>query len=100
MRSPARFAHRCDLVVERAPVAAEHMRAGDDDIDLARVIGAVFAKDGIDVKLAHTRQAALDACLSFRPQLIVLDLSLPDGDGFNDLMYATRAVNCSSPTSP
>ena len=55
----------------------------EDDIDLARVIGAVFAKDGIDVKLVHTRQAALDACLSFRPQLLVLDLSLPDGDGFN-----------------
>ncbi len=55
----------------------------EDDIDLARVIGAVFAKDGIDVMLAHTRQAALDACFTFRPQLIVLDLSLPDGDGFN-----------------
>ena len=55
----------------------------EDDVDLARVIGAVFAKDGIDVKLAHTRQAALEACFSFQPQLIVLDLSLPDGDGFN-----------------
>jgi len=55
----------------------------EDDIDLARVIGAVFAKDGIEVMLVHTRQAALDACLSFRPQLLVLDLSLPDGDGFN-----------------
>ena len=55
----------------------------EDDMDLARVIGAVFAKDGIDVKLAHTRQSALDACMTFRPQLIVLDLSLPDGDGFN-----------------
>ena len=55
----------------------------EDDVDLARVIGAVFAKDGIEVMLVHTRQAALDACVSFRPQLLVLDLSLPDGDGFN-----------------
>lgn len=55
----------------------------EDDVDLAGVIGAVFAQDGIDVKLAHTRQAALEACLSFKPQLLVLDLSLPDGDGFN-----------------
>ncbi len=55
----------------------------EDDVDLARVIGAVFAKDGIEVMLVHTRQAALDACISFRPQLLVLDLSLPDGDGFN-----------------
>jgi PAS domain S-box-containing protein len=55
----------------------------EDDVDLARVIGAVFMRDGIDIKLVHTRQSALDACFTFRPQLIVLDLSLPDGDGFN-----------------
>jgi PAS domain S-box-containing protein len=55
----------------------------EDDVDLARVIGAVFAKDGIDVQLVHTRQTALEACINFKPQLIVLDLSLPDGDGFN-----------------
>ena len=55
----------------------------EDDVDLARVIGAVFARDGIDVRLVHTRQAALEVCISFKPQLIVLDLSLPDGDGFN-----------------
>jgi len=55
----------------------------EDDVDLARVIGAVFARDDIEVQLVHTRQAALSACSSFKPQLIVLDLSLPDGDGFN-----------------
>ena len=38
MRPPAGFAHRRDLVVERAPVAAEHVGAGDDDVDLARAL--------------------------------------------------------------
>ena len=38
MRGPAGFAHRRDFVVERAPVAAEHMSAGDDDVDLARAL--------------------------------------------------------------
>ena len=38
MRRPAGLAHRRDLVVERAPVAAEHMGAGDDDVDLARAL--------------------------------------------------------------
>ena len=38
MRRPAGFAHRRDLVVERLPVAVEHMCAGDDDVDLARAV--------------------------------------------------------------
>ena len=55
----------------------------EDDVDLARVIGDVFSRDAIEVELAHTRQAALDACFAFQPHLLVLDIGLPDGDGFN-----------------
>jgi PAS domain S-box-containing protein len=55
----------------------------EDDVDLARVIGAVFARESIEVELAHTRQAAVDACFTFQPHLLVLDIGLPDGDGFN-----------------
>lgn len=55
----------------------------EDDVDLARIIADVFARGGMVVEQAHTRQDALQRCITFRPQLIVLDLSLPDGDGFN-----------------
>jgi DNA-binding response OmpR family regulator len=55
----------------------------EDDVDLAHVIGEVFSREAIEVQLAHTRQEALDACFSFEPHLIVLDIGLPDGDGFN-----------------
>src|SRR5208283_768579 len=55
----------------------------EDDVDLARVIGHVFSLDTIEVQLAHTLRGALDACFSFRPHLLVLDIGLPDGDGFN-----------------
>jgi PAS domain S-box-containing protein len=55
----------------------------EDDVDLAHVIGNVFSHDSIEVELAHTRQAALDACFAFQPHLLVLDIGLPDGDGFN-----------------
>jgi CheY-like chemotaxis protein len=55
----------------------------EDDVDLAQVIAAIFTRDGIEVELAHTRQAALDACFAFQPNLLVLDIGLPDGDGFN-----------------
>jgi PAS domain S-box-containing protein len=55
----------------------------EDDMALARIIGEVFSRDLIEVKLAHSLQEALDACFSFQPHLLVLDIGLPDGDGFN-----------------
>jgi PAS domain S-box-containing protein len=55
----------------------------EDDEDLAGVIGGVFSRESISVQLAHTLDQALDACFSFRPHLLVLDIGLPDGDGFN-----------------
>jgi PAS domain S-box-containing protein len=55
----------------------------EDDKGLAQVICNVFARDTITVQLAYTLQEALEACHNFRPQLLVLDIGLPDGDGFN-----------------
>jgi len=55
----------------------------EDDVDLARVIAEVFARETIEVRLAHTLQEAVDACYSFQPHLVVLDIGLPDGNGFN-----------------
>ena len=55
----------------------------EDDVDLAHVIEQIFTRDTIEVHLAHTRQQALDACIGFQPHLMVLDIGLPDGDGFN-----------------
>jgi PAS domain S-box-containing protein len=55
----------------------------EDDMDMARVIGNVFSHETIEVQLAYSLQGALDACFTFQPQLLVLDIGLPDGDGFN-----------------
>lgn len=55
----------------------------EDDQDLARLIAEVFVREGIDVQLTHTLQQAIDACFAFQPHLLVLDIGLPDGDGFN-----------------
>jgi PAS domain S-box-containing protein len=65
----------------------------EDDIDLARVIGEVFARDAIEVQLAHTLQDALHACFSFKPHLMVLDIGLPDGDGFNVVDWLRKHEN-------
>jgi PAS domain S-box-containing protein len=55
----------------------------EDDPDLSRVIADVFSRDMIEVRVAYTRQGALDECFRFQPHIMVLDIGLPDGDGFN-----------------
>jgi PAS domain S-box-containing protein len=55
----------------------------EDDRDLAQMIGEVFARGGITVETAHSLEETIDACLEFAPHLLVLDIGLPDGDGFN-----------------
>ncbi len=55
----------------------------EDDEDLARVILATFEQAGIEILHASTRRRAIELCESFPPDLMILDLSLPDGDGFN-----------------
>jgi len=53
----------------------------EDDEDLARVILASFEHAGIVVYHAPRLRRAIELCESVRPDLIILDLALPDGDG-------------------
>jgi PAS domain S-box-containing protein len=53
----------------------------EDDEDLARVILATFERAGIAVHHAPRLRRAKELCESVRPDLIILDLALPDGHG-------------------
>jgi PAS domain S-box-containing protein len=55
----------------------------EDDPELAQVIGEIFRRENTLVHVQSTRQGALDDCLTFQPHLIVLDIGMPNGDGFN-----------------
>jgi CheY-like chemotaxis protein len=68
-------------VLNRQKVWAEILLV-EDDLDLARVISSTFERAGIHVLHASTRQAALELCASFTPSLMILDIGLPDGDGY------------------
>ena len=62
----------------------------EDDEDLARVIISGFAEAGMLVDHAATRKHAIERCLSGPPDLIILDLKLPDGDGFSFVDWLRR----------
>jgi signal transduction histidine kinase/CheY-like chemotaxis protein len=55
----------------------------EDDLDLANVVLASFQNVAIHIDHAATRQQAIRHCIDFPPDLIILDLTLPDGDGFS-----------------
>jgi PAS domain S-box-containing protein len=65
----------------------------EDDVDLAGVIAGVFKRDSIEVKLAHTLHDATDICSKFEPHLMVLDIGLPDGNGFNVVDWLRQREN-------
>jgi PAS domain S-box-containing protein len=54
----------------------------EDDVDLARVIREVFERHGHKVYLAQTGREAVQLAEHVLPNLVVLDLVLPEGDGF------------------
>ena len=65
----------------------------EDDVDLAKTIAEIFKRDGIEVKLAHTLLDATDSCSRFEPHLMVLDIGLPDGNGFNVVDWLRQREN-------
>jgi signal transduction histidine kinase/DNA-binding response OmpR family regulator len=55
----------------------------EDDLDLANVVLASFSNAAIHIDHAATRQEAIRQCIDSPPDLLILDLTLPDGDGFS-----------------
>jgi two-component system, cell cycle response regulator len=55
----------------------------DDDVESLAVARARLANDGIEISCATGGRAGLDAAKSQRPDLILLDLDMPDMSGFD-----------------
>jgi DNA-binding response OmpR family regulator len=55
----------------------------EDDASLSRVLGDNLTFDGFDVKCAADGDAALSEARTFAPDLVVLDIMLPDTNGFD-----------------
>jgi signal transduction histidine kinase/DNA-binding response OmpR family regulator len=59
-----------------------HILLVEQDQELAGVILAGFQKAAVRIDHANTLEQAVDRCLAGPPDLLILDLTLPDGDGF------------------
>ncbi|HEY3045782.1 MAG TPA: HD domain-containing phosphohydrolase [Vicinamibacterales bacterium] len=55
----------------------------DDDEVSARFLTRLLTKEGCQVRVVHTREAALAACAAEPPDLVLIDLLAPRGHGFD-----------------
>ncbi len=61
----------------------------EDDPGLARALAITLRSQGYEVVVAMTGAAAIEAAASRHPEVVVLDLGLPDIDGM-DVLHAIR----------
>jgi len=69
----------------------------DDDRDIVRLVRSYLEKAGFQVLTAHDGESALRVLRSEKPQLVILDLMLPDRDGW-DVARQVRADSSISAT--
>jgi len=63
--------------------AGHSILAVDDDARILQIAGTILEKEGYSVSLAGTGQEALQALQSNKIDLVLLDVMLPDGDGYS-----------------
>jgi CheY-like chemotaxis protein len=54
----------------------------DDDLDSVEMMEEILRANGFDVSVAHGSQAALDLVPAFLPEVALLDIGLPEMDGY------------------
>jgi DNA-binding response OmpR family regulator len=68
----------------------------DDQVDTATLLAIALKRAGYAVLQAHNGQAALQLALSEKPDLIILDVMMPDMSGFEVL----KALDTTSQAIP
>jgi two-component system response regulator ResD len=65
----------------------------EDDAPVAHALGVNLRVAGFEVRWSATGDAALDACAERRPDVVVLDVMLPDRSGLDVCVAIRRAVD-------
>ena len=73
-----------------APSKPRRVLIVEDNEDAREMLSILLAEDGHEVQVAHDGPSGLEAALSFRPDVGLLDLGLPGFDGY-ELARSIRA---------
>jgi PAS domain S-box-containing protein len=64
------------------PASARHVLVVDDNADAASSLAALLNLDGHEAHVAHSGSSALEAVQRRRPDVVFLDIGMPDMDGY------------------
>ena len=78
------------------PTKPYKILAVDDSPQLQALLRAVLTEAGYDLCCAANCRQALALAQSAAPDAILLDVTLPDGDGFSSLARGRATFRCSS----
>jgi two-component system response regulator GlrR len=64
-------------------MASHKILVADDDEDILRIISIILRQAGYSIILAKDAYQALEMAISQKPDLILMDIHMPVGDGFS-----------------
>jgi two-component system, OmpR family, response regulator len=83
--------NRSSVALRESPARAPRVLVVDDEPNISALLSATLRLVEFEVRVAETGQSALIAIEEFDPDLVVLDVMLPDVDGF-DVARRLRAT--------
>jgi two-component system, OmpR family, response regulator len=89
--SPLADAGRANRRLEHADGSAVHVLVVDDEPNIAELLAMALRLEGWEISVAHTGSKAVTSARRQRPDVVVLDLMLPDFDGL-EVMRKLRAT--------
>ncbi len=96
-QQPHRRKNSSVAIADRHP-GAMRILVVDDNVDAADSTAMLLSLDGYETQSVHSAQAALDAAVLMQPDVVLLDIGLPEMDGY-DVARRLRAMpNVVSPT--
>ena len=83
-------------ILEVSPHASRRILVIDDNPDIARSLADIFLTAGHYVATAITGRLGIETALTFRPEVVILDIGLPDLNGF-EVAQALRLQHTTQP---
>jgi len=80
---------------EKTQIQIKNILIIDDEKDLCQLLGDTLSSRGYNVEFANTKREAISSLKNRSPDLVFLDLKLPDGDGLK-LLSSIKKINPST----